>query len=168
MKKKKKKERKTIVGIAQRARCCSMHCATALRPNTRETTGLSREQVSLKPVRENWMKKKSQWHGIVRYSVEDVKVDGPYRGTEKERNEKRKRIRQGSPVACSCLIEQSSLMREIDEIHTCGTNTQVQPSLLTVGELGDTLPSMGASSGTSQRVDSMFNQEIFPRTFDNT
>lgn len=90
--KKKKKKRKTIVGIAQRARCCSVHCATAPRPNARETTGLSREQVSLQTGRENWMKKKSQWHGIVRYSVENVKVDGPQRGTEKKRKEKRKRV----------------------------------------------------------------------------
>lgn len=57
-KKRKKKKRKTIVGIAQRARCCSMHCATALRPNTQETTGLSREQDSFQPGKENWMKKK--------------------------------------------------------------------------------------------------------------
>lgn len=75
----------------------------------------------------------------------------------------------GAPVACSCLIEQSSLMREIDEIRTCGTNTQVQPSLLTVGELGDTLASMGASSGTGiQCVDSIFHRKIFPGIFDNS
>lgn len=60
-KKRKKKKRKTIVGIAQRARCCSMHCATALRPNTQETTGLSREQDFFQPGK-GWKKKPMPWN----------------------------------------------------------------------------------------------------------
>lgn len=74
---------------------------------------------------------------------------------DREKKERKKKESEYErPVACSCLIEQSLLMREIDEIRTCGTNTQVRPSLPTVGELRDTQASMGASSGTIQYVDS--------------
>lgn len=73
---------------------------------------------------------------------------------QRKKERKKKESEYERPVACSCLIEQSLLMREIDEIRTCGTNTQVRPSLPTVGELRDTQESMGASSGTIQCVDS--------------
>lgn len=60
---------------------------------------------------------------VLLWVVEDVKVDGAKardRGTRGSVGSVGR-----SPVACSCLIERSPSMREIDEIRTCGTNTQV-------------------------------------------
>ena len=135
-------------------------------PGTRETTRLSREQAPLtlsQSAREKWMKKakkkkkKRKGKPVALESFVTVcgslKTSRWTRQTETRRGRKEKGEEEhGSPVACSWLIERSSSMREINEIRTCGTSTQVRPrpTWLWVNPGGHPV-SMGASVCCLQR-----------------
>lgn len=104
-----------------------------LRPNTRETTGLSREQVpgQRRVGQKRRVDEEKKASGTEPFVIRDRADRGRRQGVLGKGvrhgemcGKKRNTGWHWGPVACSCLIERSSSMREIDEIRTCERDTR--------------------------------------------